>query len=310
MLSIEPNDTIQSANEIDLDSLSPVIITGEIGDNPSLSEPSTDVDFFELELNAGDTLIADIDAISNGSSLNSILSILDKNGNEVARNDDHTFLNAAGIAETEPDPYLSFFATADSSYYVGVSSSNGSSGSYDLELSINAGQGAIVPTESDDTILSANLINLDLSAPVLITGEIDDPVNPNNDVDMFRVQVAAGDTFVADIDAVSNGSPLDSVLTVFDINGNVIVQNQDNTFEAEDGTGSTTEPDPLLTLTPTEDRIYYVGVSSSGNVGYNPLVADSGIGTSSGSYRLRLSINDQFIDNSGTGSISDDGSLT
>lgn len=292
----ETNDTILSANVIELDSSSPVEIAGEIGDNPDITLANNDVDLFEVTLNAGDTLFADINAAVNGSELDSVVTIFDSNGNLLVQNDDNSFDNV-----TEPDAFQQFTAVINGTYYVGVSSSanlgydpnlaesgiGDSSGVYDLILSLEeADSGEQVYREANDTILLANSVELDSSAPVEIAGEIGDnsDIAANNDVDLFEVSLNAGDTLLADINAQLIGSGLNSVLTIFDANGNLLVQNDDNSFD------NVTEPDPFLEFTALQNGTYYVGVSSSANLDYNPNVADSGVGDSSGSYLLDLTL--------------------
>ena len=307
--TIEPNDTIPLANEIKLDSSSPIVVSGQIGDKPGVI-PTNDVDLFEVELNAGDTLLANINAAVNGSSLDAVLTIFDINGNQLDQNEDNSFdtEGVTAVTQTEPDPLLYFLAFQAGTYYVGVSSSGNlnynptnpgsgtgnSSGIYSLELSLDEFVPDVVATERNDSIRSANSIELDSLSPVVISGEIGD--NPRvistNDVDLFEVKLNAGDTLLADIDAQLIGSSLNSVLSVFDINGNLLAQNDDNSFEVEGV--PVTEFDSYLPFTVVQDGTYYVGVSSSGNLDYNPTVPGSGTGNSSGSYRLELSIGDEI----------------
>ncbi len=301
--SSEPNDTISLARAVELDSLSPVTVSGEIGDNPGLLLPNNDVDLFAVSLNAGDTLFADINAEINGSTLDSVLTIFDANGNLLVQNDDNSFENV-----TEPDSFQQFTALLNGTYYVGVSSSanlgydpnvansgvGNSSGIYNLVLTLLEGGNSGAYSEPNDTILLANPIERDVSSPGVVSGEIGD--NPElsllaNDVDLFEVELKAGDTIFANIDAQQIGSSLDAVLTLFDANGNELEQNEDNSFFV--GEELVTELDPFLQFTVDQDGTYYVGVTGAGNLDYDPNVADSGVGNSSGSYRLDLRIEEE-----------------
>ena len=296
----EPNDTILLANLIELDVSSPVEGSGEI-------EDPNDVDLFEVELNAGDTLVANIDAAINGSALDAVLTIFDINGNQLAQNDDNSF-EKEGVIVTETDPFQQFTALLNGTYYVGVSSSGNldydptlagsgigsSSGSYNLELTLNQNPSGVFETEPNDTILLANaIVGLDSLSPVLVSSQIGNnpDLDPTNDVDLFKVELNAGDTLVANIDAAINGSALDAVLTIFDVNGNQLAQNEDNSFEKEGVI--VTETDPFQQFTAAQDGTYYVGISSSGNLDYDPNVAGSSIGDSSGSYLLELTLTDK-----------------
>ena len=296
--NLEPNDTIATAEAIELNGSSPVEISREIGDNPNL-EANNDVDLFAVELDVGDTLIANIDAEINGSSLDSVLTIFNANGDLLAQNDDNLF-----EGEIEPDSFQEFTPPINGTYYIGVSSSENldynptvansgsgdSSGAYRLELTVEEGSNPNeIYSEANDTILSANLVEIDSSSPVVFAGEIgDNPalISANNDVDLFEVKLDEGDTLVANIDAQVLGSELNSVLTIFDANGELLLQNDDHSFDDE------IEPDSFLAFIAPEDDTYYLGVSSFENLAYDPTVANSGSGDSSGAYRLELTVED------------------
>ena len=110
----------------------------------------------------------------------------------------------------------------------------------------------------------------------------------SNDVDLYRVEIADGaqGLFSAEVIAerLDNSSLLDSVITVYqevDVNGDIqlekLAQNDDYFSE-----------DSFVELE-LEAGVYFVGVSSTGNDQYNPLVSDSSVGgTSQGEYDLRL----------------------
>lgn len=153
--------------------------------------------------------------------------------------------------------------------------------------------------ETNNTILSANEIQfvdpLDpLASPTPV--KIDGAIATGRDVDLFAVELAAGDTLVANLDAMIGTSTLDGVISIFDENGNLLVQNDNNTF-IEEGM-RVIEPDPFQQFTALEDGTYYVGVSSSPNLRYNPTVdptvdPTSRIGRTTGSYFLELAIMDE-----------------
>ncbi|MGK7893355.1 MAG: pre-peptidase C-terminal domain-containing protein [Xenococcus sp. (in: cyanobacteria)] len=294
----EPNDTIATAEEIELDASSPVEISREIGDNPDV-DANDDVDLFEVELDAGDTIFVDINAETNGSELDSVVTIFSTNGDLLAQNDDNSF---DGV--TESDSFQQFTSLIDGTFYVGVSSSENlnynpniansgsgeSSGSYDLILTLEqADNENEIYSEANDTILSANLVEIDSSSPVAFAGVIGD--NPSlaeasNDVDLFKVELSEGDTLTVNLDAQVIGSGLNSVLTIFNANGDLLIQNDDNSFDDE------IELDSFLSFIAPEDDTYYLGVSSSENLTYDPTTADSGVGESSGGYRLELTVKD------------------
>ena len=297
---MEPNDTILLAELIELNGLSPIEVTisGEIGDNPDV-DPNDDVDLYEINLIADDVVSIDIDAQVIDSDLNSVLTIFDADGELQLQNN-----NTRVDGVTNLDSFINFTVVQDGTFYVGVSSarnltydptvagsgSGGSSGIYDLTFTVER---EVETTEPNDTILLAEVIELDSTTPVTIDREIGDnpDVDPNNDVDLFAVGLNAGDTILVDINAEINGSELDSVLTIFGVNGDVLVQNDDNFFD------DLTEPDSFQEFTAPIDGTYYIGVSSFDNFEYDPTVADSGMGDSSGVYELVLTYEESDNEN-------------
>ncbi|ELS02031.1 putative pre-peptidase [Xenococcus sp. PCC 7305] len=307
MFEIEPNDSILLANFIEIDDSSVEVISGEIGDTFA---PANDVDLFGIELNPGETLFADINAAINGSTLDSVITIFDVDGNLLVQNEDNLF-NVDDELVTEDDPFQQFTATQAGIYYVGVSgagnlsydpniagSGTGESvGAYSLVLTVDTSFADDNAAEPNDVISFANPIELNSEEPVVVSGEIGDnaiSLFPGNDVDLFEVTLAAGDNIFADVNAEIIGSPLDAVLTVFDVNGVVLAQSDNNIFEIEDEIIE--EDDPFVQFVAPIDGDYYFGVSSSGNIGYNPNVIGSGIGDSSGFYSLSFSVGDDILD--------------
>lgn len=104
---------------------------------------------------------------------------------------------------------------------------------------------------------------------------------PENDVDLFELELDSGDQLIADIDASDIGSELDPILSVFDSSGFLVAQNDDF--------GSL---DSFIDFTAEFSDTYYVGVSSFANFDYDPFVEGSGVGGSSGFYDLSLTVND------------------
>jgi predicted outer membrane repeat protein len=107
----EPNDILLEATETGINGIGTAFFNGSIGDNSNIA-PGLDIDLFELQVNAGNFITADIDAQVNGSTLDSYLRLFDDSGTELAANDD-----ADGT-----DSALSFLAPSTGTYYVGVSS--------------------------------------------------------------------------------------------------------------------------------------------------------------------------------------------
>gem|GEM_PF-2606427 len=110
-------------------------------------------------------------------------------------------------------------------------------------------------------------------------------VDPTADVDLISFQLDAGSLAIIDIDAETLGSDLDSYIRLFDSDGNQIAFNDDNTAP-----GETLTLDSYLDFIAPESGTYYVGVSSYGNPNYDPTVAGSGNGSSTGEYTLNLTV--------------------
>ena len=153
----EPNDTINEANDTGLTSDNPgnFVANGFIGDSPNIPFGEDDVDFFQVQLDAGNRLTVDID--TPVSFLDPILRLFDSEGNQVAVNDDFNGL----------DSFISFNATASDTYFIGVSSySNfdydpfvagsdfgGSTGEYTINIDLAVGdQFVLASGEGVETI--------------------------------------------------------------------------------------------------------------------------------------------------------------
>ncbi len=146
----ERNDTLATAVATGLSSTSPgtYVVRGAIGDNKKV-DPALDVDLFRFQLNAGDAVHIDIDAVAFGSTLDGVLRVFDASGLQVAANDDT-------VGDSD-DPHVEFVARTSGTYYVGVSGfANGfynpsvegsgvlgaSAGEYTLEIEVGPRPGA------------------------------------------------------------------------------------------------------------------------------------------------------------------------
>ena len=109
----EPNDTIPQAIDTGIhpNGATQFEVASYIGNNPNISDPQDDVDFFRLEMKAGERAIIDVDDF----------------GFEALLFDTAGFGVAFGRGDPRPDDefwnsYIDFTAQADSVYYLGVSS--------------------------------------------------------------------------------------------------------------------------------------------------------------------------------------------
>jgi len=157
--------------------------------------------------------------------------------------------------------------------------------------------------------LGLNLANDNLS--VTIEGEIaqrfrgENAVDASEDVDFYSFDLNENQTITIDIDAngigdAGLGSALDSVLRIFDAEGNELaINNQgvapDEIFQAEG--------DPYLEFTAPSAGTYYAGISNLGNDFYDPFVLGSGSGWTFGErfapdvYKVEFSLGEMFNPN-------------
>ncbi|XZE21695.1 GEVED domain-containing protein [Pirellulaceae bacterium SH449] len=106
---------------------------------------------------------------------------------------------------------------------------------------------------------------------------------PDRDIDLVRMNLQAGSQVVVRASAteVTPPSPLDPYLRIFDSVGRQL-------FANNDFGGSR---DSQITFTVPADGVYFIGVSGSTNVNYNPNVAGSGTaGGSQGQYQLTVDV--------------------
>ncbi len=105
-----------------------------------------------------------------------------------------------------------------------------------------------------------------------------DTLSTANQVNLYAVTLHQGDLFTAALNAQQQGSSLQAALRLFDSTG-----------AALPAVVSSTGGDPQLNFLVPLSGTYYVGVSSSGDVGYAPTSSGSGSGGSStGFYALRV----------------------
>ena len=288
-MSVEPNNTILEANDsrVNSDNERSVIIDSSI-------DLTSDVDLYRFPINEGEGITFDIDADELDSGLDPVLRLFDADGNEIGKSDDRP---APGEIFSL-DSYLTFIARDTGIYYVGVSSvdnvnydpnsnSNVTDGSTtgDYQLAIDLVE--VVPEDDpDDTIAEATATGLDTpETSASFTNKID----VGRDIDLYQLQLDAGDGLILDIDAAELGFSLDSQLRLFDSDGNELAQSDDNPNLGEDFS-----TDSYLTYTAEVEGDYYVGVSTSGNADYDPIDGRTNLfvndSTNSGDYELNIEI--------------------
>lgn len=189
-------DTVGTAQALVTDASGLVIVHGEIG-------AAGDVDVFRFLPTSGGGFT--IRQQADGSFLDSLLVLYDASGNELDRNDDD-----GGSLNSR----LGVTLTAGQTYYIQAGAYSESQGAYTLSLTP-------VVDDHASTLDAAETITLSNDRAVLI-GEIETA----SDVDIFKLVATQTGGLVLRQQA-SNGA-LDSLLTVYDSDGNVVAQNDDS----------------------------------------------------------------------------------
>jgi len=139
--------------------------------------------------------------------------------------------------------------------------------------------------EPGDTIATAENVTFTGTPGTYSSGtqRIGDGPYGDKDVDIFKFTVSAADvgkTFTFRTASVSGQSTVDTYIRLFNASGVQLAYDDDG----GDGFYS------YLTWTPTAAGTYYLGVSSWSNSSYNPTIAGSGPGGSTGYYTLTINI--------------------
>lgn len=144
---------------------------------------------------------------------------------------------------------------------------------------------AVEPTAKDFTNAFSATCN---DPPMSHNGEITSPTQVPPQVDYYAVDLVAGQFFTIDVDAEKIGSPLDSILEVFDAAGNLVAVSDESlnvpaADPARSAPGMDISPDPYLEMTVDVDGTYYLAISAE----------TPGAGADTGSYTLLLKCSSQ-----------------
>jgi hypothetical protein len=138
-------------------------------------------------------------------------------------------------------------------------------------------------SDFDDSLSEATPLATITTSPRVVNARVD----PDTDVDLYRFNVAAGQTVDFDIDTPFNGpGGLGSYLRLFDSTGRQIAFNNDGA-----AAGETAGFDAYLRHTFASGGTYYIGVSNWFNASYDPVTGDrdtSGGTDTTGDYRLTV----------------------
>ncbi len=140
-----------------------------------------------------------------------------------------------------------------------------------------------------DQLDQAKVVSLQPNVPAEVTATIGNGLYGEADVDLFAVDLTAGQILKADVDAFylddgTWGSLLDSYLQVFDASGTELAA-------ADVGSAAgdvANDLDAYLSVTAPVTGTYYVGVTGSGNTNYDPNLQGTGTAASTGDYTLQL----------------------
>ena len=267
----DPDDAISEAPVLGPISATPASVTASIS-------PDLDVDMYRFTVTDAQVVDFDIDTTLNGAGgLGSYLRIFNSSGTQLAAND-----NAAAPGESTVgfDAYLRYTFTTAGTYYVAVSNSgntaydavtgNGDNSSTanaigDYTLIVQTATGVVA--DLDDSIAEAAAINPVSTTVQAVTGTI----SPDTDVDMVKFTVTAGLVVDFDVDTQFNGAgSVNSYLRLFNAQGQQLASNDNATGVSE----STVGFDAYLRYTFTTAGTYYVAISNSSNITYDPTTGD------------------------------------
>ncbi len=140
-----------------------------------------------------------------------------------------------------------------------------------------------------DRLDQAKVVSLQPNVPAEVTATIGNGLFGEADVDLFAVDLTAGQILKADVDAFylddgTWGSLLDSYLKIFDASGTELAA-----ADVGSAAGDTTNDlDAYLSVTAPVTGTYYVGVTGAGNTAYDPNQQGTGTTASTGDYTLQL----------------------
>jgi Ca2+-binding RTX toxin-like protein len=152
--------------------------------------------------------------------------------------------------------------------------------------------------EPNNTISTANASEVSSSGTrsVILSSDI----NSESDVDVYVLQANQGDTVTFNIKANQlNGGLSDSVLRLFDADGNELAVNDDN-----QAPGESRSLDSYLAFTASTTDELFVGVSSYDNFDYDVINGGGGSGFSAGKYQLAINVFNTINGNGGANNLS------
>lgn len=195
-----------------------------------------DVDFYKVNLSAGQSLTVDIDTPYYGS-LNSYVRLFSSSGTQVAYNDDEDGGGYGYGYGGSLDSLLSYTASSTGVYYVGVSGASntsynvntagsgiaGTTGTYTIKMLASQPPSGDVP---GDTLATAYVPTLTPGTQWTYNETIGNGLHGNKDVDLYKVNLLAGQSLTIDIDTPYY-SYLNSYVRLFNSYGTQVAYNDD-----------------------------------------------------------------------------------
>ena len=247
---IDGNNTPADATTVNVPLGSVVTVSGDVQPPDGAPLSYSDADVYAVTLGAGELLTIATHTTALESHAWLYIELLDSSGNNVATTD-----SSGGGSE----PAVHAVVSQAGTYYVRVTAWL-YGGPYELDLGRFVGAG-------DDTPGGATPVSLVHDEEMQLSGSIDTPL----DVDFYAVQLLAGQHLDVSAQAAEGGE-LGAYLRMLDSEGNEVAHSNADSANA------------AIVYTVVADSLYYVGVSSSANVSYDPTAANSGVQGPMGDY--------------------------
>lgn len=216
--TFEPNATPADAAELDA---SGVTVRASLYDQGA----DGDVDVYALPVTGGESYRVNLE--SAAGNFDAALSVTTEDGAVLAENDNN---QAPALSS---DPLVDFTAPDDGVVYVTVSEVSGAAAAnspfnlYDLDVASYVGEEE--EPNGSATVIGTTLSEVDVDAAQSVAlGSALDASLTGGDTDVFEVELAAGETLVADVETLESGEP-DTLLGVYDESGEQVAFNDDYT---------------------------------------------------------------------------------
>jgi len=241
----------------------------------------SDVDMFRLTTEGRRALAIQLAApYADVQLVTGLARVFDAQGTEIAsslnEHGEHSDTLLA-VLPTAGDYYVSVSGLGNSQFDAldGQQRTAGDVGGYQITLDITPDVG--------DTIAAAHVLtDQDPHHAELGAGDLD-----TDDIDMYAIDVAAGEILTAHTGPSQNSRELDTVLRLFDDSGREVAFNDDS------GSGSLFS---RLVHTVEDAGRYYLGVSAYTNENYDPLTANHRVVAAGGRYAVDVRLRDELND--------------